>query len=187
MIPLPGWLPPLLRILSDRPDAGAVGGKLVRADGTLDQAGGVIFRDGSAVGFGCGDVNPDQPLYNYVREVDYCSGAFLATRRALFTSVGVDLRYHAACYEGADYCFKLRAKGYRAYYQPESAAIHLDRVAAGCRDSPAPQRCQSRDQSTFIDRWNRVLERRRVAPDRFDFTVWHALALRDERRVGDAR
>jgi len=34
-LPLSGWLPPLLRILRDKPEAGAVGGKLVYPDGRL--------------------------------------------------------------------------------------------------------------------------------------------------------
>ena len=46
-LPQPGWLPPVLRILRDQPQAGAVGGKLLYPDGTLQEAGGVIFADAS--------------------------------------------------------------------------------------------------------------------------------------------
>src|SRR5262249_18636089 len=87
-IPLPGWLPPLLRLFRDDPITGAVGGKLLYPDGRLQEAGGVIFSDGSGANFGRGDYNPEAPLYNYVRDVDYCSGALLATPRSLFIACG---------------------------------------------------------------------------------------------------
>ena len=46
-IPVNGWLQALVETLSDRGDAGAVGGMLVYPDGTLQEAGGVIFSDAS--------------------------------------------------------------------------------------------------------------------------------------------
>ena len=120
-LPLPGWLEALLRTFKDRPDAGAVGGKLIFPDGVLQEAGGVIYRDGSGCNFGKYDRNADAPLYNFVREVDYCSGALLATPRDLFLKLGgFDLRYAPAYYEDSDYCFNLRKHGFRVYYQPQS-------------------------------------------------------------------
>ena len=124
---LPGWLPPLLRILRDYPGVGAVGGKLIFPEGCLQEAGGVVFADGSAAHFGRGDFELDALLYNYVREVDYCSACLLATPRMLFMEEnGFDPRFEPAYYEDTDYCFQLRARGYRVYYQPESTLIHFE-------------------------------------------------------------
>ena len=79
--------------------------KLVYPDGRLQEAGGVIFSDGSGLNFGKNE-DADDPVYNFVREVDYCSGALLATRRTLFLELGgFDLRFEPAYYEDTDYCF----------------------------------------------------------------------------------
>ena len=126
LVPLDGWLPPLLDLLESQLGAGAIGGKIIAADGTLDQAGGVVFADGSAVGFGGGDYQVDDPLYGYVREVDYSSDGLLATTQPLFRELeGFDPSYRGPTYANADYCFRARVQGHRVYYQPESVSASL--------------------------------------------------------------
>src|SRR5206468_3712541 len=143
-LPTPGWLPPLLRTFVDRPDAGVVGGKLVFPDGRLQEAGGVVFSDGSAANFGKWDKYIDAPLYNFVREVDYVSGALLATPRDLFRRLGYfDTRFRPIYYEDTDYCFKVRDAGLRVYYQPESVVIHLEGSTSGIDSSKGDKRYQA--------------------------------------------
>ena len=115
-LPQAGWLRPLIRLLERHQLAGAVGGKLLYPDGTLQEAGAVIFSDASGCNFGRGDSRPNAPLFNFVREVDYCSAALLAIRRSLFLELGgFDLAFSPAYYEDTDLCFRLREKGYRVY------------------------------------------------------------------------
>jgi GT2 family glycosyltransferase len=180
-LPLPGWLPPLLQIFHDYPKAGAVGGKLLYPDGRLQEAGGIIFSDGSGANFGKGDYDPDAPLYNYVREVDYCSGALLATKRSLFEELGgFDTYYCPAYYEDTDYCFKLCEKGYRVYYQPESAIVHFEGATSGTDLSSGVKRYQNVNRLKFVERWNCVLKRQPPPPSQFDLATWHALAVCSE-------
>jgi GT2 family glycosyltransferase/SAM-dependent methyltransferase len=182
-LPQPGWLPPLLRTLRDRPDIGAVGGKLVYPDGTLQEAGGVIFADGSGCNFGKHDPAPDAPLYNYLREVDYCSGALLATPKGLFARLGgFDERFAPAYYEDTDYCFAVRGAGLRVYYQPESVVVHIEGATAGTDETVGVKRYQVVNRATFIDKWRAALRRQPPPPGRIDADILVRLAVREEAR-----
>ena len=179
-LPQRGWLPPLLQIFDNHANAGVVGGKLVYPDGRLQEAGGVVFSDCSGANFGKFDPDINAPVYNYVRQVDYCSGALLATKRSLFLELGgFDTYFQPAYYEDADYCFKLREKGYRVYYQPESTVIHLEGATSGTDLSRGIKRYQAVNRAKFARRWGEELKRQPNPPKRFDHATWHALAVRD--------
>jgi GT2 family glycosyltransferase len=181
-LPQPGWLPPLLRILRERPDAGAVGGKLIYPDGTLQEAGGIVFADGSGCNFGRNDKSSNAPLYNFLREVDYCSGALLATPRALFHSLGgFDTRFAPAYYEDTDYCFSLREAGHKVYYQPESVIIHFEGVSSGTDVKSGVKSFQAVNRVKFVEKWQHVLKRQPAAPRRYDFNTLHALSVREDK------
>lgn len=178
LVLLPGWLPPLLRTFRDFPAAGGVGAKLIFPDGTLQEAGGMIFRDGSAAHFGRGDHELDATLYSFVRSVDYCSAALFATRRALFLEMGgFDRAFAPAYYEDTDYCCALRAAGHRIYYQPECAAIHVEGASCGTDLTKGVKRHQKLNQSRLAKKWRRLLRTLPARPEHADATAWQALAL----------
>jgi GT2 family glycosyltransferase len=181
-LPQAGWLEPLLEVFEDHPDAGAAGGKLVYPDGRLQEAGGVIFSDASAANFGRGDLEIDAPLYNYLREVDYVTGALIATPRALFEKLGaLDLRYRPIYYEETDYCFRMREAGYKVYYQPASLVIHLEGVTCGTDPGGGQKRYQVLNRQKFAERWRDALRRQPDNPNHFDGWTWYGLAVREER------
>ncbi|HYM22731.1 MAG TPA: glycosyltransferase [Vicinamibacterales bacterium] len=177
-LPQRGWLTPLVDSLRDE-RIGAVGSKLLYPDGTLQEAGGVIFSDGSGWNFGHGEPNADAPLFSHVREVDYCSGAALATRRALFLELGgFDARYTPAYYEDTDYCFALRAAGYRVMYQPASVVVHAGGATAGTDERTGVKSTQARNRAIFADKWRSALADHPAPRDRVTDAVLHQAAVR---------
>jgi GT2 family glycosyltransferase/regulator of replication initiation timing len=176
-VPLAGWLPPLLRTFEQFPDAGAVGGKLLFPDGRLQEAGGIIFRDASAAHFGRGDADTARLLFNYVREVDYCSGALLATRRSLFLELGgFAADFSPGYYEDVDYCFRLRERGRPVYYQPESEVAHMEGASSADQSAGGMKRHQDINLHRFQERWAAVLRQQPERPIQFDLEAWCALA-----------
>jgi O-antigen biosynthesis protein len=163
----------------DFPDAGAVGGKLVYPDGTLQEAGGVVFSDGTAMNFGRADADLDEPLYNFVREADYCSAALLATKRVLFSRLGgFDARYAPGYYEDTDYCFRVRGAGHRVLYQPESAVVHQEGASAGTDLAKGMKASQKTNQAKFAKRWKRALKTHPARPSKVTRGRLEELAFR---------
>jgi len=178
-LPLAGWLQAIVELFFNRPDAGVVGGKLLYPDGRLQEAGGVVFADGSAANVGRLEYDADAPMFNFVREVDYCSGALLATPRELFISLGgFDPRYLPAYYEDADYCFEVRRRGHRVYYQPRSAIVHREGASSGVDLSGGVKGYQVLNQAKFAEKWADALALQPRHPSTFDLQTWYALTTR---------
>jgi GT2 family glycosyltransferase len=176
-VPLEGWLGALLGTFMTHPDAGVVGGRLLFADGRLQEAGCYVFEDGRAANFGRGEYDVDHPLFGYVRPVDYCSGALLATRRSTFQELGgFDLRYLPAYYEDTDYCMAVRQVGLQVYYQPEATVVHTEGGTSGTDLQSGAKRHQLRNRTTFRDKWRAELARRCEPPNLYTSETWHRLA-----------
>src|SRR6185436_15738658 len=82
-----GCIEQLARTIRQSTDIGAVGGKLVLPDGRLQEAGSIIWSDGSCSGYGRG-ADPAAAEFGFQRDVDFCSGALLLTRRDTFAALG---------------------------------------------------------------------------------------------------
>src|SRR6476659_293631 len=156
----PGWLTTLLDTFKEERRAGIVGSKLLYPDGRLQEAGGIIWQDASGWNYGKFD-DPENPEYNYLREVDYCSGAALMVPKALFESVGgFDSRYAPGYYEDTDLAFKLRRAGYKVLYQPLSEVIHHEGATGGTDLRAGAKKYQDINCSTFAETWAAELKKK---------------------------
>ncbi|MFT7048400.1 MAG: GT2 family glycosyltransferase [Halioglobus sp.] len=151
------WLAPLVQILEENPSVGIVGPKLLFADGKLQEAGGIVWDDASAWNFGRMD-DPAKPEYNYVREVDYISGACLLVRGEFWRRLGgFDKRYVPAYYEDTDIAFEARAAGYTVVYQPLSQVFHFEGVSNGTDLASGIKQYQVQNQQKFREKWKKGL------------------------------
>lgn len=151
------WLYPLSQLLDTDKTIGLVGSKLLFPDGTVQEAGGLIFKDGSAANYGRGK-NPRLAELNYVREADYISGASIMIRRELWDKIsGFDDRFAPAYCEDSDLAFEVRKRGYRVVYQPASEVIHFEGVSNGRDITEGIKRYQQMNSLRLAAKWASVL------------------------------
>lgn len=126
-----GWLSSLVNLIEADSTIGMVGSKLVYPDGRLQEAGGILWSDGSGWNYGRLD-DPEKPEYNYVKDVDYISGAAILLSTQLWKKIGgFDERFAPAYCEDSDLAFEVRKAGLRVVYQPLSKVIHFEGVSNG--------------------------------------------------------
>lgn len=147
-----GWLDELLAPLDD-PDIGLVGSKLLNLDGSIQEAGGIVWGNGQPWNVGR-DANPWAPEYNYARDVDYVSGASMALPRSLWKDIGgFSLEFAPAYYEDTDLAFKVREAGRRTVYAPLSKVVHFEGMSHGRDVTKGVKRYQIVNEAKFRDKW----------------------------------
>ena len=152
------WLISLLTLIRTHENIGMVGSKLVYPNGKLQEAGGIVFNTGQCSNYGNKD-NPNFPQYNYVKEVDYISGASIMVKKEVWDKLGgFDERFSPAYYEDTDFAFKLRKNGYKVLYQPRSIVIHYEGVSNGKDLKSGIKKYQVINKLKFIEKWKNELK-----------------------------
>ncbi|MFJ8457681.1 glycosyltransferase [Lysinibacillus xylanilyticus] len=148
-----GWLDSLVRLIESDQQIGMVGSKLVYPDGRLQEAGGIIWNDASGWNYGRLD-DPTKPEYNYVKEVDYISGAAIMIRKSLWQTIGgFDERYVPAYYEDTDLAFEVRKHGYKVLLQPKSIIVHFEGISHGTDENSNSKMYQKKNKEIFLGKW----------------------------------
>lgn len=154
-----GWLSHLVDVMERDATVGLVGSKLVYPNGSLQEAGGIIWKDASGWNYGR-EGNPDAPEYNYLKDIDYVSGASNLIRKEIWTQLkGLDERYVPAYFDDSDLAFSIRRLGFRTVYQPLSVVIHYEGMAHGTDTSTGTKKYQVVNKEKFIDKWRAVLQK----------------------------
>lgn len=152
-----GWLDSLIQLIESDQQIGMVGSKLVYPDGRLQEAGGIIWDDASGWNYGRLD-DPTKPEYNYVKEVDYISGAAIMIRKKLWQTIGgFDERYVPAYFEDSDLAFEVRKHGFKVKLQPKSVVVHFEGISHGVNVSEGIKRYQELNKTKFVEKWSDVL------------------------------
>src|SRR5208282_3563866 len=101
------------------------------------EAGGIIWRDGGILAYLRGG-SPMAPEANFVRDVDFCSTAFLLLRATLLQELdGFDAAFGRSGHADADVCVRVAAAGYRVVYDPNVSVYRLDDGAIEAGDTDA--------------------------------------------------
>lgn len=159
------WLRSMVELAQRDNQIGAVGAKLIYPDGRLQEAGGIVWNDKHNLAWNYGKYdNPDNYEYNYIKEVDYCSGACLLVRKELFQKLGgFDLQYAPAYCEDSDIAFGIRKLGYKVMYQPKAEIIHFEGITAGTDTSQGIKQFQIVNQNKFFNKWDAILKNEHFA------------------------
>ncbi|MEO1102110.1 MAG: glycosyltransferase, partial [Pseudomonadota bacterium] len=147
-----GWLDEAIATATPHSVA-LVGSKLIYPDGLLQEAGGIVWSNGTAANFGRLD-DPEAPRYSYRRDVDYVSGAAILVRKSAWDDVGgfsEDLA--PAYYEDTDLGMKLRTAGHRVVFQPLSMVVHIEGISSGVDVTKGTKRYLNINREKFAERW----------------------------------
>lgn len=147
------WLESLVTLIESAEDIGMVGSKLIYPNGLLQEAGGILWRDGSAWNYG-NRQNPGLPEFNYVKQVDYISGAAIMLYRSLWEEIGgFDELFVPAYCDDSDLAFTVRKMGYRVMYQPKSVVVHFEGISNGTDTSSGQKQYQIVNSQKFYEKW----------------------------------
>lgn len=152
------WLDALLDTRLAYPNAGLIGSQLIFPDGRLQEAGSIVWDDGSAANYGSGK-NPDDPQFSFARKVDYVSAASIMIAAEDFSDLsGFDKRYVPAYYEDTDLAFRVRESGKDVVYQAASKVIHFGGASHGRSMTSSLKAYQARNALLFREKWDQELK-----------------------------
>ncbi len=192
----PGWLEPLVAALDD-PAVGIAAPVFLNADGSLQEAGQLIFSDTFTAPIGGVDVLTGDRSNIFSRDVDYASAACWLVRRADHDAIGgFDRHYHPAYFEDADYALRMEASGKRTRLVADVPVLHHHGLGSGTRDAAVGQATHARFKRRWADELadrparpataaEAIAARDRLAGTTTLFIVWsdHASDVRDRSRL----
>ena len=147
------WIDELLNPFNTDEQTGMTGSKLLNLDGSLQEAGGIIWGSGQPWNVGNG-ANPIAPEFNYTRQADYLTGAAMCIKKSVWDTVNGFSEEYAPCYyEDTDITFKIREAGFKTVYTPMSQVVHFEGQSHGKDVSKGLKKYQTINESKFRAKW----------------------------------
>ncbi len=133
----PDFLAELVAAAETDPAIGCVGPKILyhgERDRLWSAGGRIRFRESMTRERGEGQV--DRGQYDRDEEVPYVNGCAMLVRRSVVEEIGLwDPLFHLAL-DDADWCMRMKARGYRCYYAHRAVLYHMvGRTVGGYRAS----------------------------------------------------
>jgi GT2 family glycosyltransferase len=150
--PAPDWLVALRRCAETRPEAAAVGAKLLYPNGTVQHVGVVFGQDGYPHHLYAG-FPADHPAVNRSRPLQAVTAACLLVRRSAFEAAGGFDSGYLNSLEDVDLCLRLGEAGGEVHYCHESVLVHLESASRGRSDRFA------RSVALYRERWRERVRR----------------------------
>ncbi|MBN3732276.1 glycosyltransferase family 2 protein [Burkholderia sp. Tr-20390] len=142
-----------------RPDIGAVGAKLLYADGFVQHAG-VVMGIGGFASHAHRLYPSTHPGYAgraaLVQNFSAVTGACLVMRREVFRAVGgFDEENLPVAFNDVDLCLRVREAGYRVVWTPYAVLHHFESYSRGDDQMSAEKRARFNKEKRFmLTRWN---------------------------------
>jgi len=163
-----GWLARLERRLSESPDVGIVGPKLVYPwpPHRIQCAGADVTRSGRVVFRGRGEAR-DDPRFASERRCPCLISACWLMRTRLFKELGpLDELFSPVQFEDIDYCYRARAAGWELLYYPSVEMYHFEGMTTMRSPGIEYNRITARNAVRFKRKWREVIEREGGLDDR---------------------
>jgi glycosyltransferase involved in cell wall biosynthesis len=149
------WLPELLAQAS-RPEVGAVGAALYYPGAGIQHVGIVLGVNGTGDHFYRGmprDWSGINGRVQSIQDLSVVTAACIAFRKASFDAVGGMDESLAVSQNDADFCLRLRARGYRVLWTPYARLEHAESASRGYDHDPARIALREHEAATFTARW----------------------------------
>jgi GT2 family glycosyltransferase len=148
-----GWLDELIAAFGRFDNVGLAGSRLLYPDGSLQDAGGIVWGSGNPWNYG-NRQNPEDPRFSYARQADYLSGAAMMVPAPLWRELGGLSSYLEPMYfEDTDFAFKVRAAGYSTWFVPASVVYHYEGMTSGTDVTTGFKKYQEVNRPKFKRQW----------------------------------